>query len=145
MKKRRDKQGYRSAYESAEDELESLIDQKDQIDVRITALRKTLNALATLISQDDEDFLGNSRDRVWGMLDLSTTSDVLHIVNASANPMTSSDVLDELMRLGSLAIKHSNPLATVNAVLNRLVQQGKLELTKKGDRKAWTKKPFGVK
>jgi len=136
---------YRTAYQVAEEELHSLVDQKDQIDVRITALRKTMTALATLIAQDDEDFLENAREKVWRILDLSTTDDVFNVVAAANGPVTSSDVLEELKRLGCTAIQHANPLATINAILNRLTEQEKLEVTKKGDRKAWIRKPFGVK
>ena len=147
MKKQRDTQveNYRVAYEAAEDELDSLIDKKDEIETRITALRKTMNALATLISQEDEGFDKQSSEALMDRLDLSLTDDILNVVSAATGPVTSSDVLEELKKLGCTAIHHSNPLATINAILNRLKERGALEETKKDDRKAWRRKPFGVK
>jgi len=145
VKKRRETQDYHTAYETAEKQLISLIDAKADLDKRILALRKTMNALATLISQEEEGFEKASDVRLMHKLDLTVTDDVLNVVSAAPSPMTSSDVLEELRKLGCTAIHHANPLATVNSILNRLHERGAVEATKKDGRKAWSKKPFGTK
>ena len=102
-----------------------------------------MNALATLISQEDEGFDKQSSEALMDRLELSLTDDILNVVSAAPDPVTSSDVLEELKKLGCTAIHHSNPLATINAILNRLKERGALEETTKDDRKAWRRKPFG--
>jgi hypothetical protein len=136
---------YRDAYEVAEQEAQSLIKQKDQIDRRLATLRKTLNALATLMEQENKRFVPASHQQMMDLLSLTMTDDIVNIVSAAPEPMTSSDVLEELRRLGSIAINHDNPLATVNAVLNRLVERIKLEPTTKNGRKAWVKRGYLLK
>jgi hypothetical protein len=142
VKKRKKRYDFKDAYHAAAEELASILRQKDALDLRITALRKSMTSLASLISQDDESFLKTSGEQMMQMLDLSTTDDIFNIVSAAKEPLTSSDVLEELRRLGCTAIQHDNPLATVNAILNRLSERKKLEVTQKGDRKAWFKKQY---
>ncbi|PYV16638.1 MAG: hypothetical protein DMG21_11240, partial [Acidobacteria bacterium] len=51
--------GYRKAYEDAASELEGILKDQERIEERILSLRKTMNALATLICQHegrDKDF-----------------------------------------------------------------------------------------
>ena len=141
MKKTKENQDYRAAYEAAEDELTSLVENKAQIDLRILALRKTMNALATLISQEDSSFDDYASGRINEILELTITDDLMKIMSAASGPMTSTDVYEELKKLGgSSAIQHSNPLATINAVLDRHVQQGRLRVTVKDGRKVWSRK-----
>jgi hypothetical protein len=51
-------------------------------------------------------------------------------------------VREELNKLGGSIAVHRNPLATINAVLNRLVEQGRLKETVKDGRKAWQREPI---
>ena len=46
-------QTFREAYDAAANELESLLNDQERIEERILSLRKTMNALATLIGQHD--------------------------------------------------------------------------------------------
>lgn len=130
---------FRKAYEAAASELEELLQKQETIESRILALRKTINALATLIAQHEgpeSDFNEYAHARVRGMLDTSMTSDIFQIVTASDVAMTATEVLNELKELGGMN-DQTNPLATVHAVLNRLAEQGKVNEAVKDGRKAW--------
>ena len=73
------------------------------------------------------------RERV----DSSVTDDIRSILGASDYTFTTSDIREELKKLGKTLAENSNPLATINALLNRLAEQGFAEETVKDGRKAW--------
>jgi Fe2+ or Zn2+ uptake regulation protein len=131
-------------------ELEDWLKKQETIESRILALRKTMNALATLITQHEgpeSDFNEYAHARVHEMLDTNMTDDILQIVTASNVAMTASEVMNELKEIGGMNVQ-ANPLATVHAVLNRLAEQEKLKETVKDGRKAWTdavEKPMFLK
>jgi hypothetical protein len=129
---------YRKAYESAAKELETLLQDKKRIDGRILSLRKTMNVLSTLIEEsgDDGKWLDLSL-RVLEEVEPSLTDDILAAINRSTQPMTTTDVLNELKKVNRAVITHKNPLATINAVLKRLEEQGKVDEVEKDGRKAW--------
>jgi hypothetical protein len=133
-------QDYRTAYDAAASELESLLNDQERIEARIVGLRKTMNALATLISQHEgreSDFTEYAHARMRQLVDTTLTEDILRIVSSASGAMTTSDVREELKELGGSIAEHSNPLATINAVLNRLAEQGRVRETVKDGRKAW--------
>ncbi|HXN52386.1 MAG TPA: hypothetical protein VN943_10650 [Candidatus Acidoferrum sp.] len=102
-----------------------------------------MNALATLIGQSegkDTDFLDYAGARLRQLVDNSLTDDILRVVTASAQPLTASEIRDELKELGSLFVEHSNPLATIHAIASRLVESGRAKETFKYGKKAWTKR-----
>ena len=131
---------YRKAYDTAAAELESLLKEQERTEERILSLRKTMNVLSTLLQQGARD--KNSPDYFVGRLEQvvqsTLTDDIRSIMNAG-RPMTTSDVRDELNKLGHEMEKQSNPLATINAILNRLSEQGYVRetLTRLDGRKAW--------
>jgi len=133
---------YWEAYEAAASELEALIKEQERIEGRILSLRKSMNALAQLISEHggkkDEDHL---QARMREIVDTSLTEDIRKIMTASGQALTTSDVREELNKLGGSLAESSNPLATVNAILNRLEEQGFVSETVKDGRKAWRRKP----
>ena len=133
---------YRQAYEAAASELEGLLQEQSRIEDRIIALRKSMNALAYLISAHDEkdkDFLEYANARLREIVDTSVTADIRRVLGDV--PLTTSDVRDELNKLGNSLAEQSNPLATINAVLHRLTEQGYAVETLKDGRKAWKRKP----
>lgn len=131
---------FRQAYEAAATELESLLKDQERIEERILSLRKTMNALAVLISQHegrDKDFMDYAGARLRDMVDSSVTHDISRIINASADPLTASEIRTELNELGGSLAEQSNPLATIHAVLNRLAESGRAQETLKNGKKAW--------
>jgi hypothetical protein len=135
-----DNKTYREAYEQAAGELEALLQEQGRIEDRILALRKTMNSLATLISQHegkDKNFAEYANAHMRELIDSTITDDIRRIVAASDQPFTTADIRDELNKLGGSLAEHSNPLATINAILNRLIEQGFVTETVKGGRKAW--------
>jgi DNA repair exonuclease SbcCD ATPase subunit len=133
-------QTYREAYEAAAKELESLLTDQERIEERILSLRKTMNALATLISQHggkDKDFLDYAAARLRETIDTSLTNDIHKIVSASISPLTASEIRSQLKELGGSLAEHSNPLATIHSILNRLAESGRAHETVKDGKKAW--------
>jgi len=101
-----------------------------------------MNALATLISEHggkDKNFLDYARGRMRELVDTSITDDIRKIMAASAEPLTTSDVRAEMNKLGGSLAEQSNPLATINAILNRLAEQGYVKEMLKDGRKAWVR------
>lgn len=137
---------YIKAYKSAANELEHLLVEEAQIEDRILNLRKTMNVLHTLC--EHHGLNTTEMDKHYASLiktiDGSVTSDILKIVSSARRPLTTSEVRDELNKLGGSMAEHSNPLATINAVLNRLTEQGKVLERVKDGRKAWERKPSWV-
>lgn len=143
-------ESYHKAYEAAASELERLLQQHSKIEERILALRKGMNALALLISEHegkDKNFMDYARAQMRELLDTSITDDIKKVMAAaSGQSLTTSDVRDELNKLGPSLAEQSNPLATINAILNRLKEQGHATETVKEGRKAWRwHKRSGVK
>jgi hypothetical protein len=130
---------YREAYEKAATELEGLLKGQEQTERRILALRKTMNVLSTLIEQegDSANLMDSFHAITHNFINNTLTNDIQKIVGLSLYPLTTSEVRDELNKLGSLLVDHTNPLATVNAILNRLAEGGRIEETVKDGKKAW--------
>ena|SRR5205809_6784157 len=132
-------ENYRKAYKTAADELEQLLAQQEQIEERVLALRKTLNVLSTLCQQGGLNT--GDLDRRYAELDKriesSLTNDIYRIISAARKPLTTGEVREELNKLGGSLAEHSNPLATIHAILNRLVESGRAHETVKDGKKAW--------
>lgn len=135
---------YREAYEAAASELEGLIKEQERIESRILSLRKSMNALAQLITEHegkDKNFMDYAHAHLRELVDTSITADIKRIMTASGEVLTTSDVRDEMNKLGGSMAEQSNPLATINAILNRLHEQGFVRETVKDGRKAWQRIP----
>ena len=132
-------ENYRKAYETAASELEALLADQEKRENRIMALRKTLNVLSTLCQQDgiDTSDLDQRYARLMQIVEGSVTSDILRIVKSSATALTAPEIREELNKLGGSMAENSNPLATIHAMLNRLVESGKIREDLKDGKKAW--------
>ena len=132
---------YRKAYESAAKELDELLQRQAAMEERIIALRKTMNVLSVLCQQTgiDTSDIDAAHAKLFQMIESSLTEDILKIVNASSEPLTTADVRDQLKELGGSLAEHRNPLASINAILNRLVESNRVQVTEKDGRKAWRK------
>lgn len=130
------------AYGAAATELESLLKDQDRIEGRILALRKTMNALAILISQhegQDKDFMDFAAAWLRDTFDTSITESILRVINAAHLPLTASEIRNELKELGGSLAEHSNPLATIHAIVSRLTESGRVTETLKDGKKAWVR------
>ena len=130
---------YTDDYKAAARELEQLLEQQENIEKRILSARKKMNALAVLISEhmDSPDFQKRAAATVRELIDTSLTDDIHKIVLASDIPLTASEIREELKKLGGSLAEHSNPLATIHAITNRLQEAGKVKEVSKDGRKAW--------
>ena len=70
------------------------------------------------------------------------TDDIFKIVSASNFPMTTTEVREQLQELFRIMTDHRNPLASINAILNRLAESGRVEETVKDGRKAWQRASY---
>ena len=136
------KSDYRRAYETAAAELESLLKEQERIEGRVLSLRRTMTGLADLLREAGESM--GWRDRIdatlEGMAQHSITDDIRKVMNASSLSLTSSEIREELETIGYDWAEQKNPLATINAILNRLIEQGYVDETTKNGRKAWQRK-----
>ena len=71
------------------------------------------------------------------LLILQATEPVL----ASPCALTTTEIKEQLEEIGSLLERHSNPLATINAIVSRLTESGRVKETTKNGRKAWQRAP----
>lgn len=133
---------YRKAYQSAASELEKLLQEQEKTEERIMTLRKTMNVLSTLCQQEgiDTTEIDKRFAALYNMIEYSLTHDIFKIISGSTEPLTTSEVREQLKELGGSLAEHRNPLASINAILNRLTEQGKVEETLKDGRKAWKPK-----
>lgn len=133
-------QEYRRALEMALNELEHLLHVQEDTASRILSLRKTITALGTLCEEEGEvSWKDDISQSVKEALESSVTEDILNVVYTSNRSMSTTDIKNELEKMGTLD-SHKNPLATINAVLNRLKEQGKVRDVSTGGRKLWAKK-----
>jgi hypothetical protein len=130
---------YRRAYETAASELEALLADQEKREARILSLRRTLNVLSTLCQQEgiDTTDLDRRYARLMEMVESTLTNDIYKIVKNSAVKLTASEIREELIRLGGSMAEGNNPLATIHAIANRLVEAGKLVEDAKEGKKAW--------
>jgi DNA repair exonuclease SbcCD ATPase subunit len=138
-----DNKMFHDAYEAAAKELEALLQDQEKIEERILSLRKSMNALATLISQHgpkDKNFEDYARARIRDVVDTTLTGDIQKIVSLAGRPLTASEIRAELVELSGSMAEQSNPLATIHAILNRLSESGRVEETIKDGKKAWQRK-----
>ncbi len=131
---------YSNALKDALMQLELALEEQEQVESAILSLRKTVNALTILCEESGEEF--NWREtaspRLKEVLESSITEDILRIVNAAPVPLTTTDINNEMDKVGGLE-DQKNPLATINAVLNRLREQKKVRLVVTEGRNTWEK------
>lgn len=138
---------YKKALDAAVDELEALLQQQEEIAGRILSLRKTVVALSTLCEESGEkaDWKQRASSQLLDTLEGTTiTEDILRVIHTSNTPMTTTMIKDQLDLIGTLD-RHKNPLATINAVLGRLKEQGKVREIISGNKKLWVKKGLSLK
>jgi hypothetical protein len=107
------KDEYVKAFEAATREMETLMQQRADLDQRILHLRQTLVSLSRLC--------GFTPTVSWGM-----TDGVRFILRRAPRPMSAVDVRDELANWGFDMSKYANDLSAIHTVLKRLNKGGEV-------------------
>jgi hypothetical protein len=107
------KDDYIKAFEAATREMETLMQQRADLDQRILHLRQTLVSLSHLC--------GFTPTVSWGM-----TDGVRFILRRAPRPMSAVDVRDELANWGFDMSKYANDLSAIHTVLKRLNKAGEV-------------------
>jgi hypothetical protein len=107
------KDDYVKAFEAATREMETLLQQRADLDHRILHLRQTLVSLSHLC--------GFTPTVSWGM-----TDGVRFILRRAQHPLTAVDVRDELANWGFDMSKYANDLSAIHTVLKRLNKAGEI-------------------
>ena len=110
---------YVKAYEAAIREMESLMQQRADLEQRILHLRQTLVGLSRLC--------GFTPTVSWGM-----TDGVRFILLSAQRPMSAIDVRDELANWGFDMSKYANDLSAIHTVLKRLNKAGEIRFVARG-------------
>lgn len=100
---------YQEALKKAENELADLKRQRQQVDLRISRLEQTIAGLRALTDPDFES-------------DVGLTDAIRHVLRASQNLMRPSDVRAGLQAMGKSVEEHTNPMASIHAILARLIK-----------------------
>lgn len=118
---------YKQAYEKTKDELSGLLVRRDQIEKRIVVLRKNVEGLAALCETEGVS-VTPSREAQY-ILDTAGMAAEIEAVLKSHSPsyMRPGTIRDELAGLGHKMSEYQNALATVQAVLKRMVEAGNVE------------------
>jgi hypothetical protein len=108
----RSPRSYRQALAAARREQETLRRRREQIDLRLARLERTIAGLEALFEP--------TRRRELGLTDACR-----HLLKGAARPLAAGAVRDELLRSRHPSVTASrNPLASVHTVLKRLVKSG---------------------
>ena len=113
------KDEYLKAFEAATREMETLMQQRADLDHRILHLRQTLVSLSHLC--------GFTPTVSWGM-----TDGVRFILRRAQRPMSAVDVRDELANWGFDMSKYANDLSAIHTVLKRLNKAGEVRFVARG-------------
>ncbi len=106
------------------EELQTLIQQRDEVMRKICTVKKTVAGLVSLFGEntfqpDLPDFLGNKSSRNSGL-----SAECRFVLMNAERPLSAREVRDRVIdRLPSLA-NHRDPLASVTTILNRLIRYG---------------------
>ena len=111
------KDEYLKAFEAATREMETLTQQRADLDQRILHLRQTLVSLSHLC--------GFTPTVSWGM-----TDGVRFIMRRARRPMTPVDIREELANWGFDMSRYANDLSAIHTVLKRLNKAGEIRFTR---------------
>jgi len=120
------------------EELQTLLQQRDEVVRKICTVKKTVAGLVTLFGAEDiqppvPELLGYKDQRGSGL----SAECRLTLMNAE-RPLSAREVRDRVIqRLPSLA-QHRDPLASVTTILNRLIRYGEAcRITDSRGRQGW--------
>jgi hypothetical protein len=115
---------YENALVAAGNEIQELLKTRAEIDERINQLKRTMDALAALLTPST-----SKRAAEGPSLDISDAgiSDAIRqLLNEARTPLTPTEIRDKLMVRGVGLANYVNPLAVIHNTLKRLERQGEL-------------------
>jgi hypothetical protein len=115
---------YRRALEAAIKEYESLGEERQKIDKRLSELAQTIGTLSRLC--------GLTSTVPWGLSDACRT-----VLRNAGTPMTPVDVRDRLQSIGFDLSKYASDLAAVHTTLKRLNEAGELRFIASAGQRAY--------
>jgi hypothetical protein len=115
---------YRKTYELAQKELAELLSEKDRIEKRILVVRKSLQTFAELCENEGID-IELSREADFILQHTTLAQEIRGILKAVfPQPLRPSQVKTELERLGRDLSQYTNPQATIQMVMTRMIESG---------------------
>lgn len=134
-----EKTEFRATYERHLRGLAQAVKDLDKLENKITTYRRTLSSLASLCKDSGEDIsdLQQKYADLFKRVEGPLTDEIRKVVKASPDPVTTHDVRHALRMLNYNLAAHSNPMATINAIMNRLAEAKEVKEVTVGGRKAW--------
>jgi hypothetical protein len=118
---------YRKAYRAAKRELSQLLSDQERIEKRLVVVRQSIQTLAALCESKGIEV--SPSDEADILLKHTALADEIRSVLKSAHPnwLRPSEVKAHLERLGHDLSRYTNPQATIQMVLKRIVESGNAE------------------
>jgi len=122
------------ALKAARNELEVLLKQRQEIDKRIMALQRTVDALIAVCEEEGVELPADLLQDVELPASATGFTDaVRNVLKESGLPMGPTAIRDGLIRRGIDMTKYSNPMVVVHNTLKRLCTQGDIQRTPVGE------------
>ena len=117
----------KKAYKAAKQELNGLLSEQQKIEKRLVVVRQNLQSLAA-ICQSEGIQVEPSSDAAY-LLEKSALGDEIRSILIANYPAWSrpNQIKNELERIGHDLSKYSNPQATIQMVLKRMVESGEAQ------------------
>ena len=130
-------QHYKQALESARVEFHALLDQRAEIEQRITRLRNTIQGLEALVGEKDSSEEDAAVTEKMGLSDA-----IRKIVDVAKRPIKPTEIRDVLVTSGFDPGAYANLLTVVHNTLARLERQHQVqEIRIDGDVLGWVPWP----
>ena len=127
--------------------LNEMLRKREDLDGKIEMLSERVDALETLIRTKDRhkgklilDQQSTPAEATVNVAQPQVTDKVRGLLAAASGPLTASEILDGLKRLGWTFGPEGQPLAFMYGIGRRLVQQGFAVRVDKNGRVAWARK-----
>jgi hypothetical protein len=124
-----DLSGYKKAYKQACTDLEKLVEQREEIDRKISQVKQAIIGLAPLADESSAGYL-----LVPEFTDIGITDAIREILRRAGRPMNPIEVRDRLIQMKPSTKEQLNLMASIHTVLKRLVpKEASSSVSKNGD------------
>ena len=114
---------FKAVREQATKELESLMQQRREIDKKAAALRSTLNGLNALLDAEQDKYRIEPPG-YEGLRDLGLTDAIRKLFENEPDKLSPKDVRDKLEAFQYSKLPRANPLAAIHGIFTRLEKFG---------------------
>src|SRR6266849_2068556 len=130
--------GYKQAFAQAHADLEKLVEEREEIDRKISKLKQAIVGLAPL-ADEASDGIRWFLDQEFGI-----TDGIREVLSSAEKPLTPLEVRDRLVPLKPDLNEQANLMASIHTILKRLVpKEAESSTNRDGDVVyLWTKKAF---